>query len=45
MAAAQASGTETPMGKRAAEIYENFVADGQGGLDFSGIIRTLGKPD
>ncbi len=45
MEAASASGAETPMGSRAAEIYEKFVADGQGGLDFSGIIRTLGTPE
>jgi 3-hydroxyisobutyrate dehydrogenase len=29
------------MGARAAELYERFAAAGQGGLDFSGIIRML----
>jgi 3-hydroxyisobutyrate dehydrogenase len=29
------------MGARAAELYAAFDAAGQGGLDFSAIIRTL----
>jgi 3-hydroxyisobutyrate dehydrogenase len=29
------------MGARAAELYERFAGQGQGGLDFSGIIRML----
>jgi 3-hydroxyisobutyrate dehydrogenase len=34
---------DTPMGARAAELYQRFV-DGEGAaLDFSGIIRMLGK--
>ena len=41
MAAAKDSGADTPMGSRAAELYETFVADGGGNTDFSGIIRTL----
>ncbi|MEP7005021.1 MAG: 3-hydroxyisobutyrate dehydrogenase [Sphingomonas bacterium] len=32
---------DTPMGAKAAELYEKFAAEGQGGLDFSGIIRML----
>lgn len=43
MAAAQASGADTPMGARAAELYENFVEAGNAALDFSAIIRTLGE--
>ncbi|KQM63218.1 3-hydroxyisobutyrate dehydrogenase [Sphingomonas sp. Leaf17] len=41
MAAAADTGADTPMGARAAERYEAFAAAGQGGLDFSAIIRTL----
>jgi 3-hydroxyisobutyrate dehydrogenase len=41
MEAAQGSGVDTPMGKRAAELYGAFVDGGQGGVDFSGIIRRL----
>ncbi|WP_269769677.1 3-hydroxyisobutyrate dehydrogenase [Sphingomonas sp. MA1305] len=41
MQAAGDAGAATPMGARAAELYEAFVADGQGGTDFSGIIKTL----
>ena len=41
MAAAQGAGAETPMGSMAATLYERFAAEGQGGLDFSGIIRML----
>jgi 3-hydroxyisobutyrate dehydrogenase len=41
MEAAASTGADTPMGRRAAELYQAFV-DGEGaGLDFSGIIRTL----
>jgi 3-hydroxyisobutyrate dehydrogenase len=29
------------MGAKAAELYERFAAEGQGGLDFSAIIRML----
>lgn len=32
----------TPLGKAATEVYEKFCADGNGNVDFSGIIRTLG---
>jgi 3-hydroxyisobutyrate dehydrogenase len=41
MAAAQSAGAKVPMGQRAAELYDQFAADGQGSLDFSAIIRTL----
>ena len=43
MGAAQDVGADTPMGARAAELYEAFAAAGNGGLDFSAIIRTLGQ--
>ena len=39
--AAQSAGANTPMGKRALELYEDFAAKGQGGLDFSAIIKAL----
>lgn len=41
MQAAGDAGAATPMGARATELYEAFVADGRGGTDFSGIIKTL----
>jgi len=41
MEAAATAGADTPMGAKAAELYEKFAAEGQGGLDFSGIIRML----
>lgn len=41
MAAAAGAGAETPMGERAAELYEKFVDAGHAGMDFSGIIRML----
>ncbi|MBX9795971.1 3-hydroxyisobutyrate dehydrogenase [Sphingomonas sp.] len=40
-AAAADSGATTPMGARAAELYQAFADAGQGGLDFSAIIRAL----
>lgn len=40
MEAAQTSGSSTPLGKQAQEIYESFAAE-NGGLDFSAIIKTL----
>jgi 3-hydroxyisobutyrate dehydrogenase len=39
--AASATGAQTPLGNHAAAIYERFVADGHGGLDFSAIIQSL----
>ena len=41
MEAAQGAGANVPMGSRAAELYEAFAAAGNGGMDFSGIIKTL----
>lgn len=41
MEAARDAGADTPMGSRAAELYEAFAAAGNAGVDFSGIIRTL----
>ena len=43
MEAAEGAGADTPMGKRAAELYQQFADSGQGGLDFSGIIKMLDK--
>jgi 3-hydroxyisobutyrate dehydrogenase len=39
--AANAAGAATPLGKHAQEIYETFDAAGNGGVDFSGIIRHV----
>jgi 3-hydroxyisobutyrate dehydrogenase len=39
--AAQATGAATPLGKHAQEIYRAFDASGNGGVDFSGIIRHV----
>lgn len=41
MEAANLVGADVPMGMRAAELYENFVSGGKGGLDFSAIIQSL----
>ncbi|MFC3581389.1 3-hydroxyisobutyrate dehydrogenase [Sphingomonas hylomeconis] len=41
MEAAAGARADTPMGMKAAELYERFAAAGQGGTDFSGIIRML----
>ena len=41
MEAAQIVGANTPMGTRAEELYEAFATAGNGGVDFSGIIKTL----
>lgn len=41
MEAAQSSGAKVPMGERAKELYEAFVAASNGGMDFSAIIKTL----
>eukprot|EP01037_Dinobryon_pediforme_P025259 gene25259-27344_t len=40
-AAAGDTGADTPMGAKAAELYQRFADDGQSGLDFSAIIRML----
>ena len=39
--AAESVGADTPMGTRARELYERFADEGNGGKDFSGIIRML----
>ena len=41
MAAAGDAGADVPMGARAEELYSAFADAGNGGLDFSAIIRTL----
>ncbi|MGC6399713.1 3-hydroxyisobutyrate dehydrogenase [Sphingomonas sp. FW199] len=43
MDAADGAGAATPMGRRAAELYQRFVDDGNGTLDFSGLIRMLAR--
>jgi 3-hydroxyisobutyrate dehydrogenase len=40
-AAARATRATTPLGAGAAAVYERFVDNGGGGVDFSGIIRYL----
>jgi 3-hydroxyisobutyrate dehydrogenase len=40
-AAARATRATTPLGAGAAAVYEQFVESGEGGVDFSGIIRYL----
>jgi 3-hydroxyisobutyrate dehydrogenase len=39
--AASAAGAATPLGKHAQELYKAFDAAGNGGVDFSGIIRHV----
>jgi len=39
--AGAAAGARTPLGAAAAELYARFAEAGQGGVDFSGIIRML----
>ena len=41
MEAAASVGAQVPMGSRAEELFEAFAAAGNGGMDFSGIIKTL----
>ena len=41
MEAAASVGAKVPMGQRAEELYAAFNAAGNGGSDFSGIIKTL----
>jgi 3-hydroxyisobutyrate dehydrogenase len=41
MEAASLAGADVPMGARAAELYAQFDAAGNGDLDFSAIIQTL----
>jgi len=42
---AAAVGVKTPMGERAAALYQQFNAEGMAGLDFSAIIKLLGNKD
>ena len=42
--AAGASAAATPLGAAAANLYQLFVDEGMGGLDFSGIYRFIRKP-
>jgi len=39
--AAKAAGAATPLGKQAQEIYKAFDSEGNGGMDFSGIIHHV----
>jgi 3-hydroxyisobutyrate dehydrogenase len=39
--AAKAAGAATPLGKHAQEIYKAFDAEGNGGVDFSGVIQHV----
>jgi 3-hydroxyisobutyrate dehydrogenase len=39
--AAQTSGTATPLGAEATALYELFVNQGFGEMDFSGIIKMI----
>ena len=41
MEAARSAGSQVPMGQRAEELYAAFNAAGNGGMDFSAIIKTL----
>ncbi|SMQ69691.1 3-hydroxyisobutyrate dehydrogenase [Altererythrobacter xiamenensis] len=40
MEAAETSDSAVPLGSRAASLYEDFAGAGNGGLDFSAIIKT-----
>ncbi len=40
--AAATAQVHTPMGKAATDFYDKFVKDGNGNVDFSGVIRALG---
>lgn len=44
MEAASGVCADVPMGAKAAELYQQFADAGEGGLDFSGIIRMLDAP-
>jgi 3-hydroxyisobutyrate dehydrogenase len=39
--AAKSAGAKTPLGAEAAEIYDRYVGSGEGGRDFSGVIRFI----
>jgi 3-hydroxyisobutyrate dehydrogenase len=40
-AAAQQAGVDTALGRHAADLYEAFARSGEGGTDFSGIIKMI----
>ena len=42
--AAQSAGAKTRLGRSAAEVYAEYVASGEAGKDFSGIIQHVRKP-
>ncbi|MCO6414891.1 3-hydroxyisobutyrate dehydrogenase [Siccirubricoccus sp. KC 17139] len=44
-AAAESVGAATPLGAMARSLYARFLAEGQGGLDFSAIIQLLRRGD
>jgi len=39
--AAKSAGARTPLGAEAAAIYDRYVGSGEGGRDFSGVIRFI----
>jgi 3-hydroxyisobutyrate dehydrogenase len=39
--AAKSASAKTPLGAEAAAIYDRYVSGGEGGRDFSGIIRMI----
>jgi len=41
--AAKSVNLETPLGAKTAELYQHFIAEGQGELDFSAIIKMIAK--
>ena len=43
--AADGAGAATPLGDAARALYEEYAAAGEGGADFSGIIRMLAERD
>ncbi len=42
--AAESAGQPTPLGGHATQIYEAFVGSGNGGLDYSAVIRAFDGP-
>ena len=43
--AAEASAAATPLGSAAANLYQLFVDEGMGAVDFSGVYRFIRKPE
>lgn len=39
--AAEAAGARTELGRAATDVYERFVAAGNGGVDFSGVVQAV----